>query len=162
MVRANNYSGGQLLGDPFIISEKFHRLMNLSLQLAVPSQSNIYVGGSRMIKTGIYFLLCLSVVASTTGCLGRRMAAQSTVDAMRAEQMELVDRYYRLESNYRKAERELERLRKIHGVEASGDEGSSESTGEPDSTISSNDSQASPQGRSSSCLLYTSPSPRDS
>ena len=103
------------------MSEKFHCLMNLSLQLAVPSQRNIYVVGSRMIKTGIYFLLCLSVVASTTGCLGRRMAAQSTVDAMRAEQMELVDRYYRLESNYRKAERELERLRKIHGVEASGD-----------------------------------------
>ncbi len=142
------------------MSEKFHCLMNLSLQLAVPSQRNIYVGGSRMIKTGIYFLLCLSVVASTTGCLGRRMAAQSTVDAMRAEQMELVDRYYRLESNYRKAERELERLRKIHGVEASGDEGTSESTDEPDSTISSNDSQASPQGRSSSAdktLRYEDP-----
>ena len=41
-----------------------------------------------MIKTGIYVLLGLFVVASTTGCLGRRMAVQSTVDAMRAEHKE--------------------------------------------------------------------------
>ena len=129
------------------MSETPHRVMTLSFQLAVPSQSNISVGGSRMIKTGIYVLLGLFVVASTTGCLGRRMAVQSTVDAMRAEQMELVDRYYRLESNYRKAERELDRLRKIHGVDASGDEGNSESTGEPDPTISSSNRQVSPQGQ---------------
>ena len=96
------------------MSKKFHCLTNLSLQLAVPSQPQHLRRWIKAVKTESTFALPF-VVASTTGCLGRRMAAQSTVDAMRAEQMELVDRYYRLESNYRKAERELERLRKIHG-----------------------------------------------
>jgi hypothetical protein len=71
-----------------------------------------------MIKTGLLSLFVILMVVAPSGCVGRRIAMQSTVDAMRAEQMELVDRYYRLESNYRKAERELARLRKIHGEDA--------------------------------------------
>jgi hypothetical protein len=71
-----------------------------------------------MIRTGLLSLFVVLLVVAQSGCVGRRIAMQSTVDAMRAEQMELVDRYYRLESNYRKAERELARLRRVHGEDA--------------------------------------------
>ena len=81
-----------------------------------------------MIKTVLPSLFVLLMVVALPGCVGRRIAMQSTVDAMRAEQMELVDRYYRLESNYRKAERELARLRKIHGEDAGIDLESTESS----------------------------------